>query len=151
MAYCRRLPDICVRSNGDSRSFDHEEFLLSQTAPEFEFKQVIAVRMDLGMSRGKMAVQVAHASVTASEETRTRHRSWWKTWMDEGQCKVAVKVHSEIDLFDLEEKADKLDLPTAIIRDRGLTEIPPGTITCFAVGPGPYQIVDKVTGSLPLL
>jgi PTH2 family peptidyl-tRNA hydrolase len=116
----------------------------------FKFKQVIAVRTDLGMSRGKAAVQVAHASVSASEEARKTHRSWWRAWMHEGQCKVTVKVKSESDLFYLEEKAKSLELPAAIVEDRGLTEIAPGTITCLAMGPGPSQLVDKVTGSLPL-
>lgn len=118
---------------------------------DFKFKQVIVVRSDLGMSRGKAAVQVAHASVTASDEARRRHRSWWKGWIDEGQCKVATKVKSEKELFNLEHKAKRLGLPTVIIRDRGLTEVAPRTITCLAVGPGPSQLVDKVTGSLALL
>jgi len=118
---------------------------------EFRFKQVIVVRTDLGMSRGKIAVQVAHASVTASEEVRTKNRSWWNTWVDEGQCKVAVKVKSEGTLFDLEQKAKRLGLETAIVQDRGLTEVPPGTVTCLGIGPGPSETVDKVTGTLPLL
>jgi len=119
--------------------------------PDFKFKQVIVVRTDLGMGRGKVAVQVAHASVTASEQVRTSHRSWWKVWFDEGQCKVAVKVRSEQELFDLERKAKRLGLPTAIVQDRGLTQIAPGTITCLGIGPGPSGLVDEVTGLLPLL
>lgn len=118
---------------------------------EFDFKLVIAVRTDLGMSRGKVAVQVAHASVVASENVRSSRRSWWKTWIEEGQCKVAVKVKSQEKLFELEQKAKRLGLSTAVIEDRGLTEVAPGTVTCMGIGPGPIELIDKVTGSLPLL
>ena len=125
--------------------------MLNQSSSDFKFKQVIAVRTDLGMSKGKIAVQVAHASVLASDEARKMHHSWWKVWFDEGQCKVAVKVKVEEELFSLEEKAKELKLPTAIVQDRGLTEVAPGTITCLGIGPGPSQLIDRVTGSLPLL
>lgn len=109
------------------------------------------MRTDLGMGRGKVAVQVAHASVTASEQVKSSHRSWWKVWFDEGQCKVAVKVKSEQELSELDQRAKRLGLPTAIVQDRGLTQIAPGTTTCLGIGPGPSDLVDKVTGSLPLL
>lgn len=118
---------------------------------DFKFKQVIVVRTDLGMSRGKTAVQVAHAAVTTSEKVRVKHRSLWKVWTDEGQCKVAVKVKSEEELFDLDQKAKKLGLFTTIVQDRGLTEVTPGTTTCLGIGPGPSQLIDRVTRSLPLL
>lgn len=71
--------------------------------------------------------------------------------MNEGQCKIAVKVKSEKELLDLEKKAKALSLPCALIVDRGLTEVPPGTITCLGIGPAPAEEVDKITGLLPLL
>ena len=118
---------------------------------EFKFKQVILVRTDLSMSKGKIAVQVGHAAVTASNEAREKFNNWWKAWIEEGQCKVALKVNSSAELFELKEKAEKIGLPTALIQDRGLTEIPPGTITCVGIGPGPSELIDEVTGKLPLL
>ena len=117
----------------------------------FKYKQVIVVRVDLGMSKGKVAAQVGHAAVSAAENARLNHADWWKAWMDEGQCKVVVKVQSEDELLELERKARELKLPCALISDRGLTEVPPGTITCLGIGPAPSSEVDKVTGSLPLL
>jgi len=103
------------------------------------------------MGKGKIAVQVGHASVTASEETRRRRPEWWKAWYDEGQRKVVVKVKSESDLDDLREIAEELGLVAAIIHDSGLTQVEPGTATCIGIGPAPAELVDKVTGDLPLL
>ena len=103
------------------------------------------------MGKGKIAVQVGHASVTASEETRKRRPEWWKAWFDEGQCKVVVKVNSERELDSLRRGAEALGLVAPIIHDTGLTQVPPGTATCIAIGPGPAELVDKITGDLPLL
>jgi PTH2 family peptidyl-tRNA hydrolase len=71
--------------------------------------------------------------------------------MFEGQKKVAVKVADEKELGDLEEGADQLGLPHALIVDRGLTEVPEGTITCLGIGPAPSGMIDRLTGKLKLL
>jgi len=118
---------------------------------EFRYKQALVLRSDLGMSRGKAAAQAGHAAVSAAEEARKRHPGWWRAWMEEGQCKVALKVWSEQELLRLEGEAKELKLPVALITDRGLTEIPPGTRTCLGIGPAPTGLVDKITGRLPLL
>jgi len=118
---------------------------------EFEYKQVIIIRTDLKMSKGKLAAQVGHAAVSAAEEARKRHREWLKAWLEEGQCKIAVKAKSEEELLRLLQKAKALRLPCALICDRGLTELPPNTATCIGVGPAPSSQIDKITGSLPLL
>ncbi|MGA3406882.1 MAG: peptidyl-tRNA hydrolase Pth2 [Candidatus Bathyarchaeia archaeon] len=120
-------------------------------AGNFKFKLVIAVRRDLDMGKGKIAVQVGHATINASEEAKRIHPDWWRRWFQEGQCKVAVKVNTESDLDNLNEKAKELGLPSAIIRDSGLTQISPGTATCVGIGPAPVELVDKITGNLPLL
>ncbi len=117
----------------------------------FYFKQSIVVRDDIKMSKGKIAAQAAHAAVTAAELARKTHPEWYKKWLEEGQKKVVLKVSSEKELLELYEKAKKRNLPTAIIRDMGLTEIPPGTITAIAIGPAPEKLVDDVTGHLLLL
>lgn len=118
---------------------------------EFRYKQVIAFRSDLKLSKGKIAAQAGHAAVSAAEEARKSHRNWWEAWISEGQCKIAVKVKDEKELRELEWQAKELDLPCALIVDRGLTEIPPGTVTCLGIGPAPSEKVDKITGKLPLL
>ncbi len=121
------------------------------TTTDFKYKLVIAVRRDLEMGKGKIAVQVGHATVTVAEETRRRRPDWWKAWFNEGQCKVAVKVNSESDLIDLQRRAEDLGLASAIIHDSGLTQVEPGTPTCVGIGPAPAELVDKITGTLPLL
>jgi PTH2 family peptidyl-tRNA hydrolase len=118
---------------------------------KFLYKQVIAVRTDLGMSRGKMAVQVAHGSLSASENARVAQQDIWHAWYREGQKKVAVKVSSEEELLELRRQAINHRLPHALIRDAGMTELPPGTITVLGIGPAKSEIMDKVTGDLKLL
>lgn len=118
---------------------------------EFVYKQVIVFHSDLKLSKGKTAVQAAHAAVSAAEEARKHHRVWWENWIAEGQRKIAVKVKTEKELLDLEREAKEFGLPCALIVDRGLTEVPPNTITCVGIGPAPAGKVDKITGTLPLL
>jgi PTH2 family peptidyl-tRNA hydrolase len=119
--------------------------------PTFRYKQVIVMRNDLKMSRGKIAAQAGHAAVSAAEEARKKCSDWWKAWIAEGQCKIAVRAESEDELLELERKAKRSKLPTALIVDRGLTELPPDTVTCLGIGPAPSIQIDAITGKLPLL
>ncbi|PMB74054.1 aminoacyl-tRNA hydrolase [Candidatus Bathyarchaeota archaeon] len=118
---------------------------------EFRYKQVIVFRSDLKLSKGKVAAQAGHAAVSAAEDARKHRKEWWEAWLNEGQCKVIVKVKSETELLALEKQVKEMALPCALIVDRGLTEIPPGTVTCLGIGPAPTEKVDKITGNLPLL
>ncbi|KXH75680.1 MAG: peptidyl-tRNA hydrolase [Candidatus Thorarchaeota archaeon SMTZ-45] len=103
------------------------------------------------MSRGKIAVQVAHGSVSSTEQARVLKQDIWKAWLREGQKKVAVKVSSEEELLDLRRQAASHNLPYALIRDAGMTELPPGTTTVLGIGPAKAEIIDEVTGELKLL
>ncbi|MCJ2520338.1 MAG: peptidyl-tRNA hydrolase Pth2 [Candidatus Thermoplasmatota archaeon] len=116
-----------------------------------EYKLAVVIRDDLGLSKGKMAVQVAHAAVSCAQISRRSHRRWFKAWMGEGQRKVVLRVEDLESLRDLEDRARPLDLTTKMIIDAGLTEVPPGTTTCLGIGPGPEELIDKVTGQLRLL
>lgn len=115
------------------------------------FKQVIVVRTDLKMSKGKIAVQVAHASVSAAEASRLRFPNWWRAWLMQGQKKVVVKVESKDRLLEVFEVAKRNNLPVSLIADRGLTELKPGTLTCVGIGPAPEKLIDRITGSMSLL
>ncbi|WP_202320586.1 aminoacyl-tRNA hydrolase [Archaeoglobus neptunius] len=113
-----------------------------------ELKQVIVVRDDLKLSRGKLAVQVAHAAVIgyirSSPDLRRR-------WLDEGQKKIVLKVKSLEELMGVRVRAETLGLVTGVVQDAGLTEIPPGTVTAIVIGPDEERKIDRVTGNLPLL
>ena len=111
-------------------------------------KQAIVARTDIGMGTGKLAAQVAHASLSAYEDTGAAARREWK---GEGQKKVVLKADGESNLFELADAADREGLPYAVVRDAGHTQLDPGTVTALAVGPGPDAAVDKVTGELSLL
>jgi PTH2 family peptidyl-tRNA hydrolase len=118
---------------------------------EFLYKQVIVFRSDVKLSKGKTAAQAGHAAVSAAEDARKHRREWFEGWLREGQCKIAVRVPNEKTLSELERQAKEMGLPCALIVDRGLTEIPPDTVTCLGIGPAPAEKVDKVTGKLRLL
>ena len=118
---------------------------------EFCLKQVIVARADLKMGKGKLAAQVAHASLSAAEEARERKPDWFEQWRGEGQKKVVVKVQSEEDLRQLFRRAKNSRLPASLIEDAGLTQLDPGTATCLGVGPAPDERVDEITGQLKLM
>jgi len=124
---------------------------VKKNVSEFHYKQAIVFRSDLKMSKGKIAAQAGHAAASAAETARKHFKEWWKAWLKEGQCKIAVKVKSEKELLELEMQAKELALPCVLIIDRGLTEVPPETITCLGIGPAPVEKLDKITSMLPLL
>jgi PTH2 family peptidyl-tRNA hydrolase len=111
-------------------------------------KQAIAVRTDLDMGRGKLAAQVAHASLQAANDAADSAR---REWQGSGAKKVVLKASDESELFELAESAKASGLPHAVIRDAGHTELEPGTVTALGVGPASDAAVDGVTGTLSLL
>ncbi|HOT06745.1 MAG: Peptidyl-tRNA hydrolase [Methanosaeta sp. PtaB.Bin039] len=112
-----------------------------------EYKQCIVVREDLKLSAGKLAVQVAHAAIMSLERT---DRDMAERWKREGQKKVVLRVKDAEALHRLKYEADRLAIPAAIVVDAGLTEIPPGTVTCLGLGPASQSDLDRVTGRLSL-
>lgn len=111
-------------------------------------KQVIIIRKDLGLSKGKMAAQAAHAAVKASNKVKSKNKRTWKKWMDQGGKKVILKAESRDDLLELKTIAQRNGLPTSLITDAGHTEIEPGTTTCLGVGPAEDEKIDRITGDL---
>ena len=119
-----------------------------------EYKQIIIIRTDLGMSRGKLAAQTAHAAVEALEKTKKMKPEWVKRWNEGGpkgnHTKVVLRVESKEELLEWKAKLEK-EFPVALIKDAGLTEITPGTLTALGVGPCPESLLDEYTKELKLL
>ena len=111
-------------------------------------KQVIVIRRDLKMGVGKAISQACHASLGSFKKTKPSVR---KVWEKSGAKKVVTKVYSEEELLMLYEKAKEAKLPCFLVRDAGLTQIPPGTPTALAIGPAEEERIDEITGKLKLL
>ncbi|HEX5295898.1 MAG TPA: aminoacyl-tRNA hydrolase [Streptosporangiaceae bacterium] len=126
-------------------------------------KQVIVIRRDLKMRRGKEIAQGAHASMAwlrqrimprltpAGRADQVQISAAERSWLELSMRKVTVKVGSEQELVDVYDKALAAGLVVHMITDRGLTEfggMP--TRTCLAVGPDYDDLIDPVTGDLEL-
>ncbi len=112
---------------------------------------VLVVRHDLGLSAGKVAVQVAHAAVLLTRRAESRSPEALEAWLAEGQRKIALEVPSLVELEELDREARARGILTAWVDDAGFTEVPPGTRTCLGLGPAPDGTLDPLTGTLPLL
>jgi PTH2 family peptidyl-tRNA hydrolase len=112
------------------------------------YKQVILVRTDLKMSKGKISAQVAHAAVQAASSSNKENLKSWKT---QGMKKVVLKVKNKQELLDYQIKAKQAKLKIALITDAGRTQIPKNTITCLAIGPDKEEKIDKITGKIKQL
>ena len=115
-----------------------------------DIKQVIVVRTDLDMGKGKIAAQVGHACVLGAENVRKSHPEWFTLWWA-GQEKVVLKVSGLKELQEIKIHAIDLNLPWSEVTDAGHTQIAPGTTTCISIGPAPENLIDRVTGDLKLL
>lgn len=116
----------------------------------FEYKMCIVLRTDLCMSTGKLISQACHAAVDASEMAKKMNHKVWIRWRDEGAKKVSLMVESLKELEEVVERAENLGIVNVVIQDRGLTEVPLGSVTAVGLGPELSEKMDKVTGSLKL-
>ena len=134
-------------------------------APERTHKQVIVLRNDLNMRKGKMIAQGAHASMKAVLDTgHVRDVDGRRClviplddprvgpWLEGRFAKVAVRADSEDELLALHRQAVSEGRISALIQDAGLTEfggVP--TYTAVAIGPDVKEALDPITGALKLL
>ena len=112
------------------------------------WKQVMVVRKDLRMSQGKLAAQVAHASLESYKQTHFESQLEWEAW---GSKKVVLKAEDLKELMEIYGRVKKSKLPYALIKDAGMTEVEPGTITVLGIGPARDEDIDKITGKLKML
>lgn len=123
-------------------------------------KQVIVMRHDLKMRRGKQIAQGAHASM-AFLTRRLQSRSSIcmddfspneQTWIAGSFAKVCVRCNSEQELMTIHDSAIEMGLEVHLIIDSGRTEFHgQPTRTCLAIGPDDASKIDQVTGHLELL
>ena len=112
------------------------------------YKQVILVKEDLKLPKGKLSAQVAHAAVDAAAKSDKKIVDLWKK---EGGKKIVLKVKDEKELFKYKEMAEDSVLKTALITDAGHTVLEPGTITCLGIGPDLEEKIDKISGKLKMM
>ena len=118
---------------------------------KFTMKQIIIVRKDIKMGKGKLAAQAAHASGWAMLEAQKNHREWFEQWLAEGFPKVVLKAQNLEELQNAYKEATEKGLPAAIIADFGLTQLEEGTVTAVAIGPAPIEKVDEIGKKYKLL
>ncbi len=123
-------------------------------------KQVIVMRHDLKMRRGKQIAQGAHASMSFLCRRLQEHGSVAmddfseveRAWLTGSFAKVCCRVDSEEQLMAIHDAAVAAGLEVHLITDSGKTEfhgIP--TRTCLAIGPDEAARIDAITGDLLLL
>ena len=135
-------------------------------------KQMIVMRRDLKMRKGKIAAQAGHACVIAvlaalerenrlgqirADETgvtlteSAQPATPLSEWFSRGVAKVCVYVDSEEELLAIDRKAKEAGILSALICDNGITEFHgQPTYTCLALEPALPEKVDPITGELPL-
>ena len=111
-------------------------------------KQVIIVRQDLKLPKGKACAQASHASV---EAVLKADGGLVKKWRMSGMAKIVLKVQDEKELIKYFQLAKDEGLACSLITDAGRTVIAPGTKTCAGIGPDNSEKIDQITGELSLL
>jgi len=124
-------------------------------------KQMLVVRKDLNMRKGKIAAQCAHASMKVLLDCKVAYdhgvlhldvRDIDEDWLFGKFTKVCVAVGSEEELLVVVEKARAAGIPTALITDAGDTEfhgVPTNTVA--AIGPASDEALEPITGKMKLL
>lgn len=134
-------------------------------------KQIIVMRKDLNMRKGKMISQGGHSSfkvfldlcekgVIFDDEKGEMQKftfyykagTPWDEWLNGLFTKITLSCDSEQELEELYQKAKDKNLPCTMIVDAGLTEfngVP--TKTCISIGPGEVSDIDEITKNLKLL
>jgi PTH2 family peptidyl-tRNA hydrolase len=121
-------------------------------------KQVIIIRKDLKMRRGKECAQASHSAMLWLVD-RLSNFNYKKAkfsdeeieWLTGKFTKICLQVNSEEELLDLLNKAKEIKLTAYLVTDSGATEfdgVP--TKTCIAIGPNKAEDIDKITGHLKL-
>jgi PTH2 family peptidyl-tRNA hydrolase len=157
-AFCiNHYPNVIELCLYDTHPGADDLWFSSYSQASLDCKQVIVMRTDLNMRKGKMVAQGAHAAMVFLVQRLLLGRSSVLSeaegkWLYGSFKKVCVGVGSEAELLAVEQRAKEAGLTVHLITDSGLTEfngVP--TRTCLAVGPDFSKRIDAVTGGLKLL
>lgn len=110
-------------------------------------KQVILIRADLKLPKGKACAQAAHASVKA---TLNSNQDVVHMWDNQGMKKIVLRVKDEKELLHFQVQAKQQGLVASLITDAGKTVVSPGTKTALAIGPAREELIDHITKDLPM-
>ena len=113
-----------------------------------KYKQVIIIRKDLKVGKGKLIIHCVHAAVGA---LRASDEIIANSWENAGAKKVLLKVNDLKELMSIKKKVSDTKIPYYLVKDAGLTQLKPGTVTALGIGPYDEKKIDKVTGKLKLL
>lgn len=118
-------------------------------------KQVIVIRKDLKMRRGKEIAQGSHASMAFltrqldGNNDKVKISDEAREWMENSFTKICLQIEGEKELMEIFQAAKEKKLEVHLVTDAGLTEfngVP--TNTCIAIGPNYSDKIDEVTGHL---
>ncbi|MBO6274514.1 MAG: aminoacyl-tRNA hydrolase [Methanobrevibacter sp.] len=111
-------------------------------------KQVMVVRTDLKMGKGKIAAQCCHGSIGAYKRTAPEKI---KKWENEAYAKVVCKVGSLEELLEIKKQIAQRNISHFLVVDAGRTQITTSSVTVLGNGHDEDEIIDEVTGDLKLL
>jgi PTH2 family peptidyl-tRNA hydrolase len=115
-------------------------------------KQVIVMRTDLGMGKGKLCAQACHASTMCAVKTHDEQPIKYVKWLlNDLYRKVVLKVDSAEEIQRIAREADAAGVICFVVMDAGLTQIEAGSVTCIGLGPDENEKLDKIVGGLKLL
>jgi peptidyl-tRNA hydrolase, PTH2 family len=122
--------------------------LLDDSSYTARMKQVLIVNSALALPPGKMAAQVAHASIAAFLSADDAKR---QKWLEAGMPMIVLDGGTEAQIRRLLRQAQEAGVPAYLVRDAGRTVVPEGTVTCLGIGPASVAEIDALTGALGLL
>ena len=156
---------VCETGKQGSSPCYHPTRNMETYLSTYKTKQVIVMRTDLNMRKGKMCAQSAHAAMAFLTNKLNFRASiaglnMYKTlltdvedeWLRSSFAKICVGVGSEEELNAIATKAKEMNLECHMITDSGATEfhgVP--TLTCCAIGPDYSDKIDAITGGIKLL
>ncbi|KAG7855460.1 hypothetical protein KL919_004600 [Ogataea angusta] len=120
-----------------------------------ECRMALVIRADLGMQKGKIAAQCAHAAVAcyrlmSEPGSEAQNLPLLQRWNNRGQAKITLKCSGMDEMDTLFAKAMSLNVNAYIVHDAGRTQVEAGSATVLGLGPAPKPVLDLITGDLKL-